>query len=63
MVMLMPSLPVHACGGTVIATDEATSSSFSMPSATIERDHAFDHVVALDDVAELLATLAAARVG
>lgn len=51
---------VHVFGGTVVATDEATSSSFSMPLATIERDGAIDHVVALDEVAPLLAELVAA---
>jgi two-component system, chemotaxis family, protein-glutamate methylesterase/glutaminase len=54
---------VHVCGGTVVATDEASSSSFSMPSATIQRDGAIDHVVALDGVAELLLSLVAPRAG
>jgi two-component system, chemotaxis family, protein-glutamate methylesterase/glutaminase len=54
---------VHVCGGTVVATDEASSSSFSMPSATIERDGAVDHVVALDGVAGLLLSLVAQRAG
>ena len=45
---------VHRYGGTVIASDAASSSSFSMPLATIERDHAVDHVVTLDGIAGLL---------
>ncbi|MEA2169643.1 MAG: two-component system, chemotaxis family, protein-glutamate methylesterase/glutaminase [Solirubrobacteraceae bacterium] len=54
---------INACGGTVIATDEASSMMFSMPRATIRRDDAVDHVVALDDVADLLVELTAASVG
>jgi two-component system chemotaxis response regulator CheB len=45
----------------VVATDEASSSSFAMPEAAIGRDDAVDHVVALDDVAALLASLVGAR--
>jgi two-component system chemotaxis response regulator CheB len=48
---------VHACGGTVIATDEATSAHFSMPLAAIERDDAVDRIVALDEVADVLVAL------
>jgi two-component system, chemotaxis family, protein-glutamate methylesterase/glutaminase len=51
---------VHEFGGTVLATDEASSTVFSMPAAAIRRDSAVDHVVALDDVAGLLGTLASA---
>lgn len=51
---------VHVCGGTVLATDEATSHAFSMPQATIERDSAIDHVVALEDMPGLLAELVSA---
>ena len=51
---------VHHFGGTVIATDEATSTQFSMPAATIRRPTITDHVVALDEVADLLTTLTAA---
>jgi len=50
---------IHAFGGTVVATDEVTSTVFSMPKATIERDRGVAHVVALDDVAPLLTRLAA----
>jgi two-component system, chemotaxis family, protein-glutamate methylesterase/glutaminase len=49
---------VHTFGGTVIAGDKATSTSFSMPSATIERDRAITDVAALDDIAPLLVGLA-----
>jgi len=48
---------IHEFGGTVIATDEASSSAFSMPQATIERDGVIDHIVALDEVADLLASI------
>ncbi|MEA2184401.1 MAG: two-component system, chemotaxis family, protein-glutamate methylesterase/glutaminase [Solirubrobacteraceae bacterium] len=51
---------IHAFGGTVVATDEASSSSFSMPQAAIKRDDGVDHVVALDDVAPLLISLVGA---
>lgn len=51
---------VHRLGGTVLATDEASSAAYSMPSATIARDHTIDHVVDLDAVAPLLAALATA---
>jgi two-component system, chemotaxis family, protein-glutamate methylesterase/glutaminase len=55
---------VHRFGGVVIASDEASSLHFAMPSATINRQAVTDHVVALDDVAGLLVRLttsAAAR--
>lgn len=48
---------VHHFGGTVVATDEASSASFAMPSATIMRGHVIDHVVALDDTPALLKQL------
>jgi two-component system chemotaxis response regulator CheB len=51
---------VHGFGGTVLASDEASSQSFSMPLAAIERDHAVDHIVAVDDIGALLGTLVAA---
>jgi two-component system chemotaxis response regulator CheB len=51
---------IQAFGGTVVATDEASSSSFAMPQAAIARDDAVAHVVALDDVAALLASLVGA---
>jgi two-component system chemotaxis response regulator CheB len=55
---------VHRFGGVVVASDEATSTIFSMPHATISRDEVIDHVVGLDDVAALLeALVAAATVG
>jgi two-component system, chemotaxis family, protein-glutamate methylesterase/glutaminase len=50
---------VHHFGGTVIATDEATSTQFAMPAATIGRPAITDHVVALDSVADLLVALIA----
>jgi two-component system chemotaxis response regulator CheB len=48
---------VHRFGGTVLASDEASSSSFSMPAATIARDGAMDHVVDVDRLAPLLVRL------
>jgi two-component system, chemotaxis family, protein-glutamate methylesterase/glutaminase len=50
---------IHKFGGTVIASDEASSSSFSMPLATIKRDHAVDHIVDLDEIAALLGSIIA----
>jgi two-component system, chemotaxis family, protein-glutamate methylesterase/glutaminase len=44
-------------GGTVIATDLATSTESAMPQATITRMDAIDHVLALDDVPALLVAL------
>jgi len=52
---------IHACGGTVVASDEASSESFSMPLAAIERDNAVDHVVGVDEVSALVARLVAAQ--
>jgi two-component system chemotaxis response regulator CheB len=51
---------VHHFGGTVIASDELSSEHFSMPQATIERDTAIDQIVALNDIAAVLAALVAA---
>jgi two-component system, chemotaxis family, protein-glutamate methylesterase/glutaminase len=51
---------VHTFGGTILATDEKTSVMWSMPRATIDRDSAVDHVVALPDVAGVLIGLVAA---
>jgi two-component system chemotaxis response regulator CheB len=48
---------VHRFGGTVLATDKTSSTAFAMPSATITRDSAIDHVVDLDDVSGLLVRL------
>jgi two-component system, chemotaxis family, protein-glutamate methylesterase/glutaminase len=48
---------VHRFGGTVLATNEASSSSFAMPSATIDRDGSIDHIVDLDDLSTLLTGL------
>jgi two-component system chemotaxis response regulator CheB len=52
---------VHALGGTVWATDEASSASFAMPLAAIERDRAVDRVLDVDAVAKALTTLVAGR--
>lgn len=52
---------VHVHGGTVLATSEATSAVFSMPDATIRRDHAIDAVVDLADLPGALVPLVADR--
>jgi two-component system chemotaxis response regulator CheB len=48
---------IHASGGLVIASDQATSDQFAMPQATITRPGTIDHIVALESIAELLAVL------
>lgn len=48
---------VHHFGGLVIASDEASSTEFSMPGATIGRDTVIDYAVPLDDISTLLVTL------
>jgi two-component system chemotaxis response regulator CheB len=53
---------VHHFGGVVLASDADSSHNFSMPSATIDRDHAIDFVVPLDDIAERLHDLVTAPV-
>jgi two-component system, chemotaxis family, protein-glutamate methylesterase/glutaminase len=50
---------VHHFGGLVIASDEATSTEFSMPGATIGRDTIIDHAAPLGDIPTLLLALAA----
>lgn len=50
---------VHRFGGQVIASDAATSTVFAMPEATITRDKAIDHVLAVDDIAKLLVSVTA----
>ena len=52
---------IHRFGGTVLASSEASSEVFSMPEATILRDSAVDHVVAVDAVADVLAAIVAGR--
>src|SRR6188768_4327126 len=52
---------VHHFGGLVIASDEASSTEFSMPSATIGRELIVDHTLALDDIPALLVQLTAPR--
>jgi two-component system chemotaxis response regulator CheB len=48
---------IHRMGGLVVASDQSTSSVFSMPNATISRDRIIDHVVPVGDIAVLLAEL------
>ncbi|MGH3914011.1 MAG: chemotaxis protein CheB [Pseudonocardiaceae bacterium] len=48
---------IHHFGGQVIASDAATSTAFAMPEATITRDNAIDHVLAVNDIAKLLVNL------
>jgi two-component system chemotaxis response regulator CheB len=51
---------IHACGGTVVATDQASSLNYAMPSATIARDGVIDYIVDLDAVGPLLGELVGA---
>lgn len=48
---------IHDFGGVVIAADEASSKEFSMPSASIGRHDAVDHVVHVDKIASLLESI------
>ena len=51
---------VHKCGGTVLATDEETSAYFSMPAATIARDHIVDAIIPVPQLAPRLIELVTA---
>ena len=51
---------VHVAGGVVLATDEASSADFSMPSAAIGRDTVVDAVVPVQELAAHLVGLVAA---
>jgi two-component system, chemotaxis family, protein-glutamate methylesterase/glutaminase len=53
---------IHDFGGTVIASDEESSSSASMPLAAIGREDCVDHVAPLDEVADLVRSLVSADV-
>lgn len=55
------ALALHELGGQVLASDEATSNHFSMPSAAIARDEAVDEVVPLGAMADRLTALLADR--
>jgi two-component system chemotaxis response regulator CheB len=46
---------VHDLGGTVVASDEATSEVFAMPAATIAREQAVDHVLGVQAIGPWLA--------
>lgn len=48
---------VQHFGGTVIVASPQSSTAPAMPEATIGRDHATDHVVAVDEVAPLLVAM------
>ena len=50
---------VHHFGGLVIASDEASSTEFSMPGATIRRYTIIDHALPLDAIPALLIELTA----
>ena len=50
---------IHACGGTVLATDETSSTHYSMPLAAIRRDEAVDRILPLDAIAGALEELVA----
>jgi two-component system chemotaxis response regulator CheB len=48
---------VHHHGGVVLASDAATSTVFTMPSATINRDEIIDEVLSVDQIATRLSDL------
>lgn len=48
---------IHHFGGLVIASDEASSTEFEMPQATIQRRAIVDHITPVDDVPALLLKL------
>jgi two-component system chemotaxis response regulator CheB len=50
---------LHDFGGTVIASDRASSTHFDMPEASIERDEVVDHVLPVDDIPPFLVALTA----
>jgi two-component system chemotaxis response regulator CheB len=50
---------VHRFGGTVVASDASSSEYFGMPSETIGRDHAVDHVLPVHRIGPLLIELTA----
>jgi two-component system chemotaxis response regulator CheB len=52
---------IHHFGGTVLASDQATSTNFAMPQATIERGSAIDQIVPLNEIADALNSIANAR--
>src|SRR3954449_918534 len=54
---------VHRFGGTVLASDETSSSSFSMPLAAIMRESAVDEVIDLDALALRLISLTVSASG
>jgi two-component system chemotaxis response regulator CheB len=52
------AVAIHDFGGTVIAADRASSAWFGMPEAAIGRDDAVDYVLPVDEIPELLVSLA-----
>ncbi|MBB4742752.1 two-component system chemotaxis response regulator CheB [Actinoplanes octamycinicus] len=50
---------IHCLGGTVVASDESTSTVFAMPYATISRTEIIDHVVPVEKIADLLTAITA----
>lgn len=48
---------LHEFGGTVIASDRASSAYFDMPEAAIQRNEAVDHVLPVDAIPALLVAL------
>jgi two-component system chemotaxis response regulator CheB len=48
---------IHHHGGVVIVSDEATSTVFDMPSATINRHEIIDHVLGVDEITAILGQL------
>jgi len=54
------ALVVHRCGGTVMASDMASSAYFAMPSAAIGEDDVVDHVLPVSEMASLLSSVVVA---
>lgn len=48
---------VHLFGGTVLASDESSSTAYAMPLATIQRGSAINQVAPLGEIADLLVAL------
>ncbi len=51
------AVALHDFGGTVIASDEASSEHFGMPDAAISRGGTVDHVLPVSEIAALLVSL------
>jgi two-component system chemotaxis response regulator CheB len=57
------AMVVHRCGGTVLASDVASSAYFAMPSAAISENGVVDRVLPIHDIAAQLSALVEGRYG